>query len=93
MFFFANSINLFSFDIYFTALVWWLNEAGIQFNAVKWIDPRLNEILYPYADTERAKEIIKQYEPNKFNIQKGLFSLDGFLRYVLQQQLQQQHTL
>ena len=45
-------------------------------------DPRLNEILYPYADTERAKEIIKQYEPNKFNIQKGLMSLDGFLRYV-----------
>lgn len=46
-------------------------------------DPRLNEILYPYADTERAKEIITQYEPNKVNKQKGLLSLDGFLRYVI----------
>lgn len=45
-------------------------------------DPRLNEILYPYADTERAKEIIKQYEPNNINKQKGVLSLDGFLRYV-----------
>lgn len=43
-------------------------------------DPRLNEILYPYANTQRAKEIIQQYEPNKFNIQRGLLSLDGFLR-------------
>uniref|UniRef100_A0A1A9WKM0 Phosphoinositide phospholipase C n=1 Tax=Glossina brevipalpis TaxID=37001 RepID=A0A1A9WKM0_9MUSC len=46
-------------------------------------DPRLNEILYPYANTQRAKEIIQQYEPNKFNIQKGLLSLDGFLRYLM----------
>lgn len=43
-------------------------------------DPRLNEILYPYANTVRAKEIIHEYEPNKFNAQKGLLSLDGFLR-------------
>lgn len=43
-------------------------------------DPRLNEILYPYANTARAREIISQYEPNKFNAQKGQFSLDGFLR-------------
>uniref|UniRef100_A0A1A9Z7Q2 1-phosphatidylinositol 4,5-bisphosphate phosphodiesterase n=1 Tax=Glossina pallidipes TaxID=7398 RepID=A0A1A9Z7Q2_GLOPL len=46
-------------------------------------DPRLNEILYPYANTQRAKEIIQQYEPNKFNIQRGLLSLDGFLRYLM----------
>lgn len=43
-------------------------------------DPRLNEILYPYANPARAKELIAQYEPNKFNAQKGLLSLDGFLR-------------
>lgn len=43
-------------------------------------DPRLNEILHPYANTDRAKEIISQYEPNKFNAQKGQMSLDGFLR-------------
>ncbi|XP_037908044.1 1-phosphatidylinositol 4,5-bisphosphate phosphodiesterase classes I and II [Hermetia illucens] len=46
-------------------------------------DPRLNEILYPYANTARAKEIIHEYEPNKFNAQKGLLSLDGFLRYLM----------
>lgn len=43
-------------------------------------DPRLNEILYPYANPARAKEIISQYEPNKFNAQKGQLSLDGFMR-------------
>ncbi|XP_055840041.1 1-phosphatidylinositol 4,5-bisphosphate phosphodiesterase classes I and II isoform X3 [Episyrphus balteatus] len=46
-------------------------------------DPRLNEILYPYANTARAKEIITEYEPNKFNSQKGLLSSDGFLRYLM----------
>ena len=45
-------------------------------------DPRLNEILYPYANPARAKELIHQYEPNKFNAQKGQLSLDGFLRYI-----------
>lgn len=34
-------------------------------------DPRLNEILYPYADRTRGKDIIQQYEPNKNNAQKG----------------------
>lgn len=46
-------------------------------------DPRLNEILYPYANTARAKDIITQYEPNKYNVQRGQFSLDGFLRYLM----------
>ncbi|KAG8225967.1 hypothetical protein J437_LFUL006196 [Ladona fulva] len=46
-------------------------------------DPRLNEILYPYADTARAKDLIQQYEPNKYNAQKGQFSFDGFLRYLM----------
>lgn len=43
-------------------------------------DPRLNEILYPYANSQKARELIAQYEPNKFNVQKGQLSLDGFLR-------------
>lgn len=43
-------------------------------------DPRLNEILHPYANPARAKELIAQYEPNKFNVEKGQLSLDGFLR-------------
>lgn len=34
-------------------------------------DPRLNEILYPYANPARARDIIKQYEPNKSLAQKG----------------------
>lgn len=44
-------------------------------------DPRLNEILYPYANPARAKELICQYEPNKFYAQKGQLSLDGFMRW------------
>lgn len=43
-------------------------------------DPRLNEILYPYANPARAKELITQYEPNKCYVQKGQLSLDGFQR-------------
>ncbi|KAG8184639.1 hypothetical protein JTE90_022687 [Oedothorax gibbosus] len=46
-------------------------------------DPRLNEILYPYADATRVREIIMQYEPNKSLAQKGLLSVDGFLRYLM----------
>lgn len=46
-------------------------------------DPRLNEILYPYANPARAKDLIQEYEPNKFNAQKGQLSFDGFLRWVL----------
>jgi len=46
-------------------------------------DPRLNEILHPYANTERAKDLIALYEPNKSNVQKGCFSVDGFLAYLM----------
>lgn len=46
-------------------------------------DPRLNEILYPYANPARARDLIAQYEPNKSYVAKGLFSVDGFLRYLM----------
>lgn len=46
-------------------------------------DPRLNEILYPYANTARAKDIINEYEPSKVNAGKGQLSFDGFLRYLM----------
>ncbi|XP_076273295.1 phospholipase C at 21C isoform X3 [Rhynchophorus ferrugineus] len=46
-------------------------------------DPRLNEILHPYADTARARDIIELHEPNKYNSQKGQLSFNGFLRYLL----------
>lgn len=44
-------------------------------------DPRLNEILHPYANEEQAIDIIHQYEPNKINVQKGYLSMEGLLRY------------
>lgn len=46
-------------------------------------DPRLNEILHPYANNARAKDLIALYEPNKSNVQKGQFSVDGFLAYLM----------
>nr|CAI5853820.1 unnamed protein product [Callosobruchus analis] len=46
-------------------------------------DPRLNEILHPYADCARARDVIALYEPNKYNAQKGQLSFEGFLRYLL----------
>lgn len=46
-------------------------------------DPRLNEILYPYANEARANDIISQYEPNKYNANRGQLSFDGFLRYLM----------
>ncbi|XP_064483951.1 1-phosphatidylinositol 4,5-bisphosphate phosphodiesterase classes I and II-like isoform X1 [Ornithodoros turicata] len=46
-------------------------------------DPRLNEILYPYANPARARDIIAQYEPNKSYVAKGHFSVEGFLRYLM----------
>ncbi len=46
-------------------------------------DPRLNEILYPYANASRAKDLIEEHEPNSYNAQRGLLSVDGFLRYLM----------
>jgi len=34
-------------------------------------DPRLNEILYPYANPDRAKDLFQQYEPIDSNNPKG----------------------
>lgn len=46
-------------------------------------DPRLNEILHPYADRERGLDIIKTYEPHKEILKKQCLSYDGFLRYLM----------
>ncbi|KAF8789783.1 1-phosphatidylinositol 4 like protein [Argiope bruennichi] len=46
-------------------------------------DPRLNEILYPYADPGRVRDLIAAHEPHKSYAQKGLLSVDGFLRYLM----------
>lgn len=46
-------------------------------------DPRLNEILYPYADAAKAKEVIRDYEVHKENIAKNVLGCEGFLRYLM----------
>lgn len=46
-------------------------------------DSRLNEILHPYANVAKAKDLIAQYEPNKGNVNKGHLSAEGFLRYLM----------
>ncbi|KAF6210454.1 hypothetical protein GE061_013560 [Apolygus lucorum] len=46
-------------------------------------DSRLNEILHPYANVAKAKDLIAQYEPNKNNVNKGMLSAEGFLRYLM----------
>ncbi|XP_038071375.1 1-phosphatidylinositol 4,5-bisphosphate phosphodiesterase beta-1-like isoform X14 [Patiria miniata] len=46
-------------------------------------DPRLNEILYPFYDVPRAKELVNEFEPNKAFMKKGQLSVDGLLRYLL----------
>lgn len=34
-------------------------------------DPRLNEILYPYANPDRARDLFQQYEPSEHHGPKG----------------------
>ncbi|XP_073949502.1 phospholipase C at 21C [Choristoneura fumiferana] len=46
-------------------------------------DPRLNEILHPYADIQRAKDLIKAYEHNKYHQQRSQLTFDGFLRFLM----------
>ncbi|CAH2239277.1 jg21904 [Pararge aegeria aegeria] len=46
-------------------------------------DPRLNEILHPYADIQRAKDLIKAYEHNKYHQQRSQLTFDGFLRQIM----------
>ncbi len=39
-------------------------------------DPRLNEILFPYCNTEKAQDLIAKYEPNHYNVKViGIHSL------------------
>ncbi|CAH0714169.1 unnamed protein product, partial [Brenthis ino] len=46
-------------------------------------DPRLNEILHPYADIQRARDLIKAYEHNKYHQQRSQLTFDGFLRFIM----------
>ena len=40
-------------------------------------DPRLNEILYPYATEEKANSLIKKYEPNQHLVSRNELSCEG----------------
>ncbi|KAK1793287.1 hypothetical protein P4O66_011675 [Electrophorus voltai] len=46
-------------------------------------DPRLNEILFPFYDPNRAKQILYTYETDDNLKKKGLMSCDGFCRYLM----------
>lgn len=46
-------------------------------------DPRLNEILYPFYDEKRAREIILAYEQNQEMAKEGRLSQDGLIRYLM----------
>ena len=43
-------------------------------------DSRLNEILFPFCNAEKAQELITKYEPNQFNVK--VRKIQGS-RYVL----------
>ncbi|XP_026732316.1 1-phosphatidylinositol 4,5-bisphosphate phosphodiesterase classes I and II [Trichoplusia ni] len=55
----------------------------VEFLNVVQRDPRLNEILHPYADLQRAKDLIKTYEHNKYHQQRSQLTFDGFLRFLM----------
>ena len=45
-------------------------------------DPRLNEILFPYYNAQRANGIIQRYESNKDFANKGRLQLCVFLSII-----------
>ncbi|XP_049826197.1 1-phosphatidylinositol 4,5-bisphosphate phosphodiesterase classes I and II-like isoform X2 [Aethina tumida] len=55
----------------------------VDFLNQKQRDPRLNEILHPYANTDRAKDVVNTYEPIAANKEKEMLSWEGFLRYLV----------
>nr|ABJ96343.1 phospholipase C beta [Chaetopterus pergamentaceus] len=46
-------------------------------------DPRLNEILFPFFDAKRCKQIIETYEVDAEYVDKEWLSVDGFCRYLM----------
>uniref|UniRef100_A0AC34RK70 1-phosphatidylinositol 4,5-bisphosphate phosphodiesterase n=1 Tax=Panagrolaimus sp. JU765 TaxID=591449 RepID=A0AC34RK70_9BILA len=46
-------------------------------------DPRLNEILFPFFDNERVRQLIAKYETDESYIAQGKMSGDGFLRFLM----------
>lgn len=46
-------------------------------------DPRLNEILFPFFDSKRVKQLIKTHEPDEECRNAEQMSVDGFCRYLM----------
>ncbi|KAK3909225.1 1-phosphatidylinositol 4,5-bisphosphate phosphodiesterase beta-3 [Frankliniella fusca] len=46
-------------------------------------DPRLNEILHPYAKAHNVEALIEQYEKKKEYASKHQLSFDGFLKFLM----------
>jgi len=46
-------------------------------------DPRLNEILHPYANEDKTLNLIKKYEPNSHLVSLGQLSVEGFLWFLM----------
>jgi len=46
-------------------------------------DPRLNEILHPYATEEKAVALIQKYEPNPHLANEKKLSVDGFMWFLM----------
>jgi len=57
--------------------------AFVQFLNQTQRDPRLNEILHPYANPENALDCMKQHEPDANIAKNGQLSLAGFLSYLM----------
>ncbi|XP_023234552.1 1-phosphatidylinositol 4,5-bisphosphate phosphodiesterase-like [Centruroides sculpturatus] len=55
----------------------------ISFLNEKQRDPRLNEILYPFYDEKRAREIINTYEQNPELAKEGKLDQEGLIRYLM----------
>ncbi|PAA58432.1 hypothetical protein BOX15_Mlig025183g1, partial [Macrostomum lignano] len=55
----------------------------VEFLNVTQRDPRLNEILYPFANKLTIENILKQYEPSEENRENRQISIAGFYRYLM----------
>uniref|UniRef100_L7M769 1-phosphatidylinositol 4,5-bisphosphate phosphodiesterase n=1 Tax=Rhipicephalus pulchellus TaxID=72859 RepID=L7M769_RHIPC len=55
----------------------------ITFLNEKQRDPRLNEILHPFYDERRAREIVTAHEANPENVKEGRLSQGGLVRYLM----------
>uniref|UniRef100_A0A1I8JCD9 Phosphoinositide phospholipase C n=1 Tax=Macrostomum lignano TaxID=282301 RepID=A0A1I8JCD9_9PLAT len=56
-------------------VIWLLNE--------KQRDPRLNEIIYPYANENKARELIAKFEPDNAFVEKDQLSSRGLHAYLI----------